>query len=406
MDILLSAYACEPDLGSEPEVGWKWAAGLSAQGHQVTVLTRKSNREAIERKVDTLPGKENLSFIYYDLPNWLRWWKRGNRGIHLYYLLWQIGIYFVARRFIRKNPLDIIHHVTFVTVRQPSFLGLLGVPFILGPIGGGEAVPRRLRKSFPLRGKVKEFFRDLVNMFVSVDPLMHLSFLSADVIYATSDETRNVIPYIYHNKVKICLAIGSSEGKNDKNITPEREERFRFLYIGRFEYFKGMELGIKAFSLMHESFPDSTMTLVGEGPEELKWRGLVDYLGLNDNVLWHHWVPQERLNEIYLSHDVFIFPSLRDSGGLVVLEALGNGLPVVCFNLGGPGQLVNEQIGIVVDSDGDEEMVIRRFSTAMIQLSEREVLSALRRSARKKIDRFSWERKIKEIYQERIRASG
>ena len=93
MKLLISAYACEPGLGSEPGVGWN-CVRQAARFHEVWVLTRKNNREPIENALKTVP-LENVHFAYFDLPRWARFWKRGTRGLHLYYYLWQIGAYLV-----------------------------------------------------------------------------------------------------------------------------------------------------------------------------------------------------------------------------------------------------------------------------------------------------------------------
>src|SRR5512146_185101 len=169
--ILLSAYACEPHKGSEPGVGWHWAVALARAGHEVWVLTRANNRDAVERAlaVQAIP---NLKFVYHDLPAWARWWKRGGRGVRFYYVLWQWGAFGIARRLCREIRFDIVHHITFGVFRHPSFMAFLGVPFVFGPVGGGETAPRQLRRTFPLRGRVSEFVRDAANRAVQVDPIM------------------------------------------------------------------------------------------------------------------------------------------------------------------------------------------------------------------------------------------
>src|ERR1700692_1761816 len=111
--ILLSAYACEPGKGSEPEVGWMWATGLHAAGHEVWVITREANRAAIEGE-SRGQGRAGLHFVYYDLPPAARMWKRGGRGVHWYYALWQWGAYRTARRLMKRVRFDCVQHVTFV----------------------------------------------------------------------------------------------------------------------------------------------------------------------------------------------------------------------------------------------------------------------------------------------------
>ena len=66
LKVLVSAYACEPDKGSEPGVGWNWAKQI-AHFHEVWVVTRTNNRPAIEERIEKNPDP-NLHFIYVDLP--------------------------------------------------------------------------------------------------------------------------------------------------------------------------------------------------------------------------------------------------------------------------------------------------------------------------------------------------
>ena len=116
--ILLSAYACEPDRGSQPGVGWEWATRL-AKRHEVWVLTRANNRPAIERALGPNSGQEFLRFVYLDLPRWVLWLKRKKLiPVPLYYVLWQVAAARCAKR-LRIDP-DIVHHVTFNGFRFPG----------------------------------------------------------------------------------------------------------------------------------------------------------------------------------------------------------------------------------------------------------------------------------------------
>lgn len=95
-NILISAYACEPDKGSEPGAGWNWAVEI-AKYHSVTVITRTNNRDSIEKELAVHP-RSNMKFLYYDLPDSIRRWKKGQKGIQLYYTLWQAGAYRCAKK--------------------------------------------------------------------------------------------------------------------------------------------------------------------------------------------------------------------------------------------------------------------------------------------------------------------
>src|SRR5947209_9972139 len=121
MKLLVSAYACEPGKGSEPAVGWNWVQALVRRGYKLHVITRSNNRQAIEG--DPASRVPALTFHYFDLPRWALAWKRRPGGLFLYYLLWQIGAFRLAKRLHPVERFDRVHHVTFASYRQPSFMG-------------------------------------------------------------------------------------------------------------------------------------------------------------------------------------------------------------------------------------------------------------------------------------------
>ncbi len=374
--ILLSAYACEPGKGSEPGVGWNWALTLTARGHHVWVITRTNNREPIEQYMTAIPdgAPPNLHFIYYDLPSWAKWWKRGRRGVHLYYLLWQWGAYQLAKQWHAKIDFDLVHHVTFVSARQPSFMGKLNIPFIFGPVAGGERAPLRLRKGYSLHGWTNDTLRDVANALVRIDPLMHHTFARADHIYVTSEETRQLIPSWYRHKTTVQLAIAlETDGETGTGKTRDADSAShgpRILYVGQFVSWKGMHLGLPAFARLLQTHPDARLTMVGKGPEEEHWKTLARNLKINGQIEWLPWLPRAGLADLYRDHDIFFFPSLHDSGGMVVLEAMASSLPVVCLKLGGPGVMVDAGCGRAIDvTDVAEQQVIRGLAEALIDFA-------------------------------------
>lgn len=404
--ILLSAYACEPGKGSEPGVGWNWALALVRRGHEVWVLTRCNNRAAIEHTLanGNLSDLKKLHFIYYDVPKWMSWWKKGGRGVHFYYFLWQWGAYFLAKKWHREIKFELVHHVTFVSVRQPSFMGNLGIPFIFGPVAGGESTPWRLRKNFGLRGWMTDAIRDLTNLMVCYDPFMLMTFSQARHIYATSEQTRKLITQRYQEKTSVQLAI-ALEQKNtyelaEGEFSKINKSSVRLLYVGNFLDLKGMQLGMPAFAKLLKVTPNARLTMVGKGPDEAFWRHMAKQIGIDKQIDWVPWVRQSELVQIYCSHDVMLFPSLRDSGGMVVLEAMSHGLPVVCLKLGGPGVLVDDSCGRAVDVAGtDVETAISKLAEALIELAASPVLrKSLGVGAQHKAKELTWDAAVSSIY--------
>ncbi len=394
MKILLSAYACEPNRGSEPGVGWNWAIELAKLGHDVWVLTRANNQPVIEQEFQNKQQPQNLHFIYYDCPAWVHRFKKGNRGVHLYYLLWQWGAYKAAKAIHAREQFDVVQHVTFVSVRQPSFMGNLGIPFIFGPVAGGESTPWRLRFHYGLRGFMIDALRDIVNFCVRLDPLMWRTFRQADKIYVTSEQSKQLIPSCFHTKTQIQLAIGFEQHELENLVENINHSGFRVLYAGHFLYWKGMGIGLQAFAKLTQLVPNARLTMVGKGLDEQRWRNLADQLNIADKIDWISWVDRTELSQIYQNHDVFLFPSLHDSGGMVVLEALGHGLPVVCLGLGGPGVIVDESCGNKITVENKTEaQVVHEIGESLISLScDQKKLMNLSAGAIIRTSQFSWEK--------------
>ena len=357
MKILLSAYACEPNKGSEPGIGWYWAVEIAQLGHEVWVLTRAKNRQNIENELSRVALKGNIRFLYYDLPPWIRWWKRGVLGLYLYYSLWQWGAYLFAKKVHGTEKFDLVHHITFGNLRQPGFMGNLDIPFILGPVGGGERAPWRLWKSYGIKGWILDAIRYLLNCFVKIDPFARKSFKQAKWIYGTSEQTISILPRKYQTKASVQLAVGLDKKDllnvpRKKHFHHSKKNPFSVIYVGRFLSWKGMEMGLKAFARLLKEAPDARLTLVGKGPDEHRLRTLATKLAVAERVEWISWLDRNELLKLYVSHDVFLFPSLHDSGGSAILEALAHGLPVICLDLGGPGKIVDETCGLKVKTEG------------------------------------------------------
>ena len=397
--ILLSAYACEPGKGSEPEVGWMWATELAAAGQEVWVITRESNRAAIEAAGQAV---NELHFVYHDLPPWIRKFKGGGWGVYWYYAFWQWGAYRVARRLTRQLRFDRVQHVTFVGLRAPSFMGRLGLPFVLGPVSGGECVPRRLRGGMSLAARVREHARDVANRLVRSDPVMRQSFRQAERILVTTAESARLVPEKFREKCEVQLGVGLSRNYLGWTGPGRRagEGVLRLLYAGRLLEWKGVDLGLRAVQAARECGVKVELTIAGSGPAEPGLRQLAAKLGIEDAVRWVKWLPQSELLEQYRRHEVFLFPSLRDSGGMALLEAMAHGLPVVCTDCGGPGVIVNESCGqVVATGERSAEDVVGELAEALVTLStNRGLLAQLGRGARRRAWEFDFHEVVTRVH--------
>jgi glycosyltransferase involved in cell wall biosynthesis len=385
--ILLSAYACRPDRGSEPAVGWNWALTMGQLGHRVTVLTQGRNRSYIEAAQGRVP--DGVAFRYHEPHRLVRALKH-RVPTQLYHLLWQMSARRAADRIVEAQPFDVVQHLTFCTIRQPSFMGSLPLPFILGPVAGGETAPAALRASFSSRGRRAERLRDLANLLTRCDPLTRTALRSARLVLAATPETAALVPTAWGSKVRLATQVGIES--MPEPLPSTRSEVLRLLFVGRFLYWKGMDLGLEAVArLVHRQIPVA-LTMIGEGPEESRWRARAEQLGVTQHVSWLRWLPQAELAAHYRAHDALLFPSLHDSGGFVVLEALAQGLPVVCLALGGPGQMVTADCGEAIDTtELNVETCADALASALERVHRHPARDTLRAEAVARAREFDWQ---------------
>ena len=403
MKVLVSAYACEPDKGSEPGVGWSWALEIS-RWHEVWVITRANNRGPIEKALAVRP-LPNIHWVYFDLPRWAAFWKKGGRGVHAYYYLWQLGAYFVARKLHREVGFDLVHHVTFANYWLPAFLALLPVPFVWGPVGGGESAPRSFWHCFSLRGKVFELLRDLARSLGQLDPFVRLTAQRARVGLATTEETALRLRELGCRKVIVLsqVRLPSEVRARLEGFAVRQSEPFRLVSIGNLLHLKGFELGLRAFARFQRWTPAAEYWIIGDGPERKGIAKLAERLGVAERVTLWGAIPRQQVLGKLAECDVLLHPSLHDSGGWVCVEAMAAGRPVVCLDLGGPAVLVAEQTGIKVPAISPEQAV-RDLAKAMLRLAvDPELRVRMGEASRRRVgEHFAWTSKsdrMRQIYE-------
>ncbi len=414
MKVFLSAYDCQPGKGSESGVGWHWAKNIAEIGHEVWVVTRCQNRVPIEIEMARQPST-NLHFIYYDLPQKFHWsgWKkyiwRFNIAEnfswaiwnHAYYFFWQRNIARIATDFHKTKQFDVAHHITYASATRATFLGNTDIPFVMGPCGGGERAPFRLRSRLTKYDKRTEFIRDVFILIAALNPYVRAMYKKATIIFFSTEQSKQIVAKKYRDKAHIKLQIGIEPVIDSTvNLNNSQHENKKLLYVGRFIYWKGMSSGLRAFAMYIKMHPNTTLTMVGKGKAEHAWRALAQELKIEDNIQWISWVDQEQLKNIYQDHDAFLFPSFHDSGGNVVIEAMSYGLPVICLNLGGPSISVTDKCGRIVDVSKQDITGVEAALCNAIEwvLFDNERLHQLKNEAIMRASSFSWNTIVRETY--------
>src|SRR6516165_1751388 len=187
MKLLISAYGCEPNRGSEYAIGWNWTTEAHRLGHEVCVLAHPIHRDAIAAAVREDAALKEIRWVFPEPDYWSpKWWRT-------YYPLWQKAALRAAKALHREVGFDVVHHLTWGGVRAATFLGSLGPPLIIGPIGGGETSPAMLRDGLTLKGRILERLRDASNSTININPLVRGGLKSAAVIFASTCDTQNLL---------------------------------------------------------------------------------------------------------------------------------------------------------------------------------------------------------------------
>lgn len=394
--LLVSAYGCEPGKGSEQGVGWNWVLQL-ARLAQLVVVTRANNRDAIERG---LPPElaDRIRFVYYDLPERLRVFKRRERGLYLYYLLWQWGAYRAMRREIAENPVNYAIHLTFGSVWMPTFMHWLPVPFIWGPVGGGEAVPWKLIRSLPLRARVTQYARYLLIATVSVNPLIAGVARRAQIILARTNDTAKMFPARRASKVRVVLETAASDDWFDRgcrsNPAPDSGRPLEVIYTGRLVALKNLDMAVRAVALASHRGAKIQFTIVGDGPMQsaLEQRAVAE--GIADNVIFTGRCTQDEVLERLEKSDVYLFPSLKEGGVWSLMEAMAIGLPTVCVNTSGMAVIADRSCARLIDP-GPQDAMIDAFAKALCDLAAApDLRHAMGAKARQRLENeFRWAQK-------------
>lgn len=380
--LLLVAYACSPGRGSEESVGWDTAEALARQGFQVTVLTRLAEREGCPAPSERPAG---MRMVAYDLPTtWRRLFARmGKLGVEFGYLAWLIGARRTVRQLHAAEPFTTAQHVTYARYWMPSPLAALDVPWILGPVGGGESIPSALRHSLSRSGRLFEAIRDLMRWAGEHSGEVRRAARSSRVALANTRETADRLQKLGARHVEIMNSAALADAEVERLGAYPAGERSGFLSIGRLLDWKGFHLGLEAFArsgLSHETY-----TIVGEGPFRTRLEAMAQALGIADRVLFTGLLPRQQVFGLLGRSRALVHPSLHESGGFVVLEAMASGTPVLCVDAGGPGLFVTGSTGFAVTPTTKERTVSGLAVAMQHMVLERGLMTAMQADARRHV---------------------
>ncbi len=337
LKLLLIAPACDGQDVGEAWVGYQWVRCLAAR-HDLTVLTYyKHGRTPLSHQIPS------VRTIEWAEPPGIGRAERLNSLMKPGY----VPFYFRARRWIRDalargERFDLAHQLIPVALRYPSPVARLGIPFVVGPVGGGLPSPRDFRRE---EGTSAWYvgLRRFDQMRLRRDPLLRLTYRKADCVIGIAPYVSGLLEGIPVRRFEVVSETGLLELPARVDRAACRDE-VRMLFVGRLIRTKGARDAIRALGLIRD-LPVS-LDIAGDGFDRRACESLASELGVAGRVRFHGWVTREQVERLYRSADLFVFPSYREPGGNVIFEAMSHGLPMVVSDVGGPGNAVDETCGL------------------------------------------------------------
>ena len=400
--ILATCYAVNPYKGSEDAMGWNFTYQI-ARYNKVIAITRENNKPAIEKFMTENPDTvyQNITFLYFDLPYWMRFWKKGSRGAMLYYYMWQRGI--IA--FIKKQELqfDITHNVNFHNDWTPSFLYKLEKPMVWGPVGHHPVIPNQYLKKYAIHYFIKDRATWLIKkMFWNGSFSLKKTVQKASHIWCMNSGVPSVLK-IKTNDFSISASIASEDFNAKKIIT---KDTFTLISVGRFVPLKGFDLTLLSFikfinTLSFDKRKNCQLKLIGTGPENSFYQKIIAENQAEDYIEIIEWIDRLELMKIYETSSVFLFPS-HEGAGMVVAEALSFGLPVICLDNEGPGEFINADCGFAIPHSDYNTTIFGLEKSIQTLYQDQNLLQKMSVAARKQYEeKFTWNsrgEKLKNIY--------
>lgn len=397
--VLLSAFACDPSMGSEPYVGWNWLLQTlkASDEFDVILLTRRMHETSV-RDAMSPEDSNRLTIIAFDLFG-LSGMDHRHRLMKLYFVFWQFAaLFYVGAYQLRNRSIRVIHHCTYNVVDMPGFLWLIpGSGFIWGPVGGGQVPPAWARRIYG-DGWRREQKRRFMKKMIRYNPLVYLASMRASKIYVANDDTHDVLPTVAKPKCIRLMETAVNHAPSPQPRTDASNLKFNILWVGQLEARKALIILLDAMVYLRQHYPavfrGLSVKIVGSGPDELAMILALENANLGQVVDLAGALPYAEVQRLYQEANAFVFTSVQDTSGNVLLEALSNGIPCIAFNHQGAKEILHGGGGMLLNVNSYDEAVCQLAEGLKTLATSPELVNKLSSDAVANINKgFLWEQK-------------
>ena len=395
LKIFISAYACEPNLGSEIGVGWHWVLQMS-QYFELWVLTRKSNKATIEAWLAKNPSYKNIYFIYFDLPYYLRFWKKGMRGVRIYYNIWQWTTNSIVKRTMQGHNIEIFHHLTYGNALWS--LSSYGKKqfFVWGPTGGGEIIPSEFTKHYKLKGRLIEILRRAVVKSLKYNVGFKSRCKHANLILCKTENHRKIIPVEFRDKAILFTDVAVDSIGFEAYREREVNNIVKYIVVGKLDPWRGFDLLIEAFEIAVKTNPNIHLTIVGKGMDWSRLYNLIQEKNLSKHIEMAGKVSMDSYYKLMKETDVVLNPSLKEGAVTTSFDSMALGKPLICIDTTGYTRYFSNEYAIVLPLQKRAVLIIA-LKDAIIKLTNAKERANLGGNAQAIGKQFTWHARGVEI---------
>jgi len=396
--VLVSAYACSPIQGSEPGMGWGFVEAISKY-HDLWVMTEKEKFESeIEAELEERPQLRDSIRFYYILKTRHRTLRKiWPPSYYWFYKAWQKKAFTLAAKLHKEVGFDIIHQLNMVGFREPGYLWKLDAPFVWGPIGGMGILPWRFLRELGLYGFFYHLGKNAINVFqtrYSRRPRKAAS--KAKALIVATPETRDAVEKTWGRESEMICEVGAPSRIVSQYSLRKDTEPMKLVWSGLHESRKALNLLLNALSSLPGEVKWS-LDVLGQGPRTQAWRERADKLGIARRCNFHGWVSRDKAVSVVADSHLFIITSLADLTSTVLLEALSQGIPVICLDHCGFSNVVTEDCGIKIPVESPKQVTTDIALAIKSVWSDETYRRKLARGALQRAKDFSWDNQVKRL---------
>ena len=404
MRIIVNAYACSPDMGSEPGMAWNWCVNL-AKHCELFIITEGEFRDKIERALVRLPQRDNMHFYYNPLSDKIRrmCWNQGDWRFYYYYKKWQKKTYSIAKDICLENRIDVLHQLNMIGFREPGYLWVLSkekhIPFVWGPVGGLKQFPISYANGESLKFRLFVSIKNLINLLqIKYDRRVNSALRQSSLLVSSIPESYNAILRYKGKKSVVIPETGCFAGKG-LSCRSFDDDVLSVIWVGKFDFRKRLDIALRSLSKLHGMKISFKIFGTGDEHQVHEYITLAESLDIDGNIKiqWMGNKPNSVVHEEMSSSHVFMFTSISEDTSTVVMEAISNTIPIVCFDTCGMGYVVTNDIGIKIPLTNPSQSV-DDFAEALTTLyNDRELLMNMSHNCKQRCEQLSWDNKIKEF---------